>query len=313
MMRLIFILATLLASIAAVGAADPAGSKEPAPRAPAKIPSEELPNAYRITGKVISGGLPESDAAFKELADLGVQTIIDVDGISPDLEAAAKYHMRYVHLPHGYDGIPAERAKQLAKAVHDLPGPIYIHCHHGKHRSPAAAAVACVGAGLIEPADAERILKTAGTSPNYKGLYDAARSARPLGEDALAALPADFPEKTAIPPLAEAMVEVDHTHHLLKQLSENQWRPTKKHPDADASHEALLLKEHFAELLRMDEVQQRPLHFVDLLKEAEADAASLEGALRDSSKTKDAAALFEKITKNCATCHREYRDAASSK
>src|SRR5262245_58106552 len=121
------------------------------PYQPTKVAAAHLPNAYQIHAKVISGGLPEGDTAFQELADLGVKTIISVDGATPDIETAKKHGLRYVHLPHGYDGIPRSRANELAKAVRDLPGPIYIHCHHGKHRSPAAATVACVAAGLVDP------------------------------------------------------------------------------------------------------------------------------------------------------------------
>jgi protein tyrosine/serine phosphatase len=60
--------------------------------------------------------------------------------------------------------ISQERTKELAKADRELAGPIYLHCHHGKHRSPAAAVVACVTAGLILPHAALPILRTAGTS-----------------------------------------------------------------------------------------------------------------------------------------------------
>ena len=103
---------------------------------------------------------------------------------------------------HGYDGIPQERARELAKAVRDLEGPIYIHCHHGKHRSPAAATVACVSAGLIEPSAALSVLRTAGTSENYRGLYRSAESARKLDDALLDALQAEFPETAKLPPPA---------------------------------------------------------------------------------------------------------------
>ena len=73
-----------------------------------------------------------------------MQTVISVDGAKPDLEAARKHGLRYVHLPHGYDGVPAPRGDELAIALRTLEGPIYVHCHHGKHRSPAAAGVAWV-------------------------------------------------------------------------------------------------------------------------------------------------------------------------
>ncbi|MEZ6069075.1 MAG: hypothetical protein R3C10_02145 [Pirellulales bacterium] len=133
-----------------------------------------LPNAVQLHPRVISGGLPEGDAAFAELEQLGVKTIISVDGAKPDVQAAARHGLRYVHLPHGYDGIPEERGRELAKAVRELDGPIYIHCHHGKHRSPAAATVACVSTGLLPANEAVAVLKLAGTSPNYRGLYESA-------------------------------------------------------------------------------------------------------------------------------------------
>jgi len=151
-----------------------------APRLPIKIVASHLPNAYRIHAKVISGGLPEGEAAFQELAALGVKTIISVDGARPDVALAKAHGMRYVHLPHGYDGIPNQRMLDLARAVRDLPGQVYIHCHHGKHRSPTAAAVACVAAGLIDADSAEAILKTAGTGESYRGLYQSARQAQPV-------------------------------------------------------------------------------------------------------------------------------------
>ena len=129
-----------------------------APTTPAakieKLTARHLPNPVRVHEKVISGGLPEGDAAFAELKELGIKTVISVDGAKPDVPLAEKYGLQYVHLPHSYDGVPEQRAKELAKAVRDLPGPIYIHCHHGKHRSPAASAVACVGAGMITHDDA---------------------------------------------------------------------------------------------------------------------------------------------------------------
>ena len=97
---------------------------------PTQIVSKNLPNAYRLHERVISGGLPNGEAAFRELRDLGVKTIISVDGAQPDVAGARKYGLRYVHLPHGYDGISRTRQRELAKAVRDLPGPAYIHCHH---------------------------------------------------------------------------------------------------------------------------------------------------------------------------------------
>ena len=197
----------------------------------AKIPTEHLPNAVRVHHKVISGGLPESDKAFAELKALGVKTVISVDGAKPDPATAEKYGLRYVHLPHGYDGVPEQRVEELAKAVRELPGQIYIHCHHGKHRSPTASAVACVSAGLIDKHDALTVLMVAGTSEHYRGLFESAKSAHPLDQALLDKLHAEFPATAKLPAMAEAMVEVEHVHDHLKELEKGGWRMLPSKPD----------------------------------------------------------------------------------
>jgi hypothetical protein len=213
------------------------------------------------------------------LEALGVKTIISVDGAKPDVATAKKHGLRYVHLPHGYDGIPDARAAELAKAVRDLPGPIYIHCHHGKHRSPAAAVVGCIGAGLITEDSALPVLELAGTSPNYRGLYQAAKQVRAIEKGKLDALPAEFPASVDPSPLAEAMVHLEHTHDHVKALAANQWAMIATKPDLEAAHEALLLREHFTEMLRTDEVMALDAKFVELLRESETAAKDLETAL----------------------------------
>ncbi len=177
-----------------------------------------------------------------------------------------------LHLPHGYNGVPEDRIAALAKAVRDLDGPIYIHCHHGKHRSPTASTVACIAAGLISPTDATSNLKFAGTSDNYQGLYRAAANAKRIDDATLDALQVDFPAIAKIPPMAEAMVELDHTFDHVKQLSSNGWKPLAQSPDLDAAHEALLLREHFTEMLRLESVAKEPEAFRTMLRESESDA-----------------------------------------
>lgn len=296
-------------------------SNEPSPKAPPpeKISKPHLPNAFRIHEKLISGGLPEGDAAFAELRELGVQTIISVDGAKPDVERAKKFGMRYVHLPHGYDGISDPRAKELAKAVRDLDGPIYLHCHHGKHRSPAAAAVACVALGWLDQNAALAVLKATGTSENYRGLFNSVRSAQRLDTKLLDSLPADFPESAKLPPLAEAMVAIEHTHDQLKLIAAADWRSPKSHPDLDPAHEALLLLEHFKELGRSEAVKTQPAVFRLLVQESETLCQELETRLRDWTAAKQPAPLpkaipatFAKITAGCANCHRQFRDVPIS-
>lgn len=284
-------------------------NRPPKIQPPEKLPVQHLPNAYRVTDRVISGGLPDGEPAFQELERLGVKTVISVDGMTPDIELAHRHGMRYVHLPHGYHQVPEQRGHELAKAVRDLPGPIYIHCHHGKHRSPSAAAVACVEAGLIAPEAAETILRTAGTSENYRGLYASARDARPQEAAFLDSVDVEFREVAAIPPLADAMVALEHTHDHIKQIAARDWKAPPDHPDLDPAHEALLLKEHFTELLRMDEVTARPGPLQEYIRTSETASQQLEDALSQSPPSLDAAkTALEAINANCTACHREFRD-----
>lgn len=293
---------------------DASNNKQPA-GGPQKLSLAHLPNAYRIHARVISGGQPEGEEAFGELKALGVKTIISVDGARPEVELAKKFGLRYVHLPHGYDGIPEERAQELAKAVRDLDGPIYIHCHHGKHRSPAAAAVACVSAGLIEPAASLAVLQAAGTSENYRGLYRSAAAARKLDDALLDALEAEFPETARLPPLAEAMVELEHTHDHMKAIAAAGWKSPPASPDLDPPHEALLLREHFTEMLRTDAVKNESDQFQDLMRAGEMAAQELEAALAAwkggglaSGVPERIPASFDRVTQSCTACHRQFRD-----
>ncbi len=284
-------------------------SENPPAVVPTKIDSAHLPNSYRLTERVISGGQPDGEAAFAQLKELGVKTIVSVDAARPDVVMAKKYGLRYVHLPHGYDGIPDARLQELAKALRDLPGPIYVHCHHGKHRSPAAAAAACVAIGALGADDAMAVLKTAGTSENYRGLYQSVRSAKKIDPRVLDKLQVDFRPTVELPPPAEAMVAIEHTHDHLKTIAAAGWKTPADHPDLDPTHEALLLKEHFAELLRSEAVKKRPSAFQQMMRDGQSAAGELEAALASPpADTKGLVAAFAKVTANCQACHQKFRD-----
>lgn len=281
----------------------------PTTKAPTKIESTVLPNAYRLTDKVMSGGQPAGEAAFRELKELGVRTVISVDGAKPDVALAKKYGLRYVHLPHGYDGVPHDRLLEIAKAVRELPGPIYIHCHHGKHRSPAAAAAACVTAGYMTNADALAVLAAAGTSKDYRGLFQSVREARPVDQQTTANLKVDFKETIAVPPMADAMIAIEHAHDHLTAVAAAGWKATEKHADIDPPHEALLLREHFTELLRTDEAKRQPTAFQQLIKQSETETKALEDLLRSSpSDQPKLDAQFARVTGTCTSCHKTFRD-----
>ncbi len=280
-----------------------------------RISSPHLPNALKLHPKVISGGMPEGEAAFAELKSLGVRTIISVDGAKPNIELANRFGMRYVHLPHGYDGIPDGRTLELAKALRQCDGPVYLHCHHGKHRSPTAAAVACVAIGFIRPQDAVSVLELAGTNKNYRGLYGSAEKAKRIADDVLDRMHVDLPAIAKLPPLAESMVEIELHHDRLKKSAAQGWPPPTKGEKFQPATEALLLKEHYVEILRLNIVSEtRGEH--PLFTEARDLAAELEKAIEEhlaesrvTVRKPDALnIILERISQNCIDCHRRFRD-----
>lgn len=290
---------------------------EDAAHAPKQIASDHLHNAFALTEKVISGAQPEDAAAFDELKKLGVKTIISVDGATPEVRLAKAHGLAYMHLPIGYDGVPKNRAEELAKAILEQPGKIYVHCHHGKHRGPAAAAVALCITGDLTNDQALAVLKVAHTGENYKGLWASAREAQKSSPEALKALQVTYVEAAKIPPLAEAMVNVDLTHERIEEVRKAGWRMPKDHPDLDPPHEALQLKEYFRELQRTDDTKVRPDDFKKWMKEGEDAAESLEKVLRDWKEkqkgegeiSKAADEALTRINQSCSACHNVYRNA----
>ena len=97
-MRLLFVLIVPLLLLAAG-----CSFEETSPRAtqPARfriagLQTSHLPNAVRLHEQVISGGLPDGDAGFAELRELGIKTVISVDGAKPDVATAQKHGRRTV-------------------------------------------------------------------------------------------------------------------------------------------------------------------------------------------------------------------------
>ncbi|WP_182866907.1 hypothetical protein [Stieleria mannarensis] len=323
-----FVLLYLAAFATACGA--DGASPDPAGQPPTQAASDQqdvpferlsldaLPNAIRIHPRVISGGLPAGETGFRELRRLGVKTVISVDGARPDVELARQHGLRYVHLPHGYDGVPEQRVRELALAVRQLDGPVYLHCHHGKHRSPAAASVACVAAGLIPKSQSLKVLQLAGTSPHYRGLYHAARDVDRIDDALLDALEVRFQSTVDVPPMAEAMVALEQTHHHLQQIAAADWGSPPDHPDLDPPHQALLLREHFSELLRTDAIRQESDPFIQIMRHSEETARSLETTLRrwDAATTPQPPAVLNQrlrqITSDCKSCHQRFRDVPLS-
>jgi len=271
-----------------------------------------LHNVFEVSDNLFSGSEPEGDAGFDSAKALGVRTIISVDGATPDLERARARGMRYVHLPVGYNGIPVDKQRQIARAVRDLPKPVYLHCHHGKHRGPTAAASAVVLLGLLSPQEALAFMKRAGTGEMYTGLYECVRSAVPAENQALDATPADFPEVARVEGLTEAMVEIDERFEHLELIRAAGWKVRADHPDLEARVEAHRLAELLAGQDSEAEKQRDPALFRQLLSQATTHARVLDSLLSaDALPLEQANAQIEALKASCRDCHTQLRDRSA--
>lgn len=267
-----------------------------------------------VHAQVMSGGQPQGADGYAALQRLGMRTIISVDGVRPDAAAARAHQLQLIHLPHGYDGISAARRKELAHAFLTAPRPIYVHCHHGVHRSPAAAAAGCIVAGLITPDAGPDVLRMAGTSADYAGLWDAVRQAAPINAKRLAGLNIRFTEFEPPPPLVHAMGRLESiTERLEQQLSSDS--ANRQSEAGAAAAQALLLREEFAEMSRLDVVRERPDAFRSLLTASEDQATRLTSILKSGDSSESAleaqqqpGAILGLIRRHCRDCHRQFRD-----
>jgi protein tyrosine phosphatase (PTP) superfamily phosphohydrolase (DUF442 family) len=282
---------------------------------PIKVDVSPLHNVLRLNDKLYSGSGPEGDEAFHALQVLGIKTIISVDGAKPDLERAKTYGMRYVHIPIGYNGVPRGAALQLARAIREMPGPFYIHCHHGKHRGPSAAAIALLcGDDQCTVSRALGVLEAAGTDPKYKGLFQSVREFQRPNAAELAKVSSKLPEAVTVAGIVQAMVTIDHSWDNIRLVQAAGWKVPPDHPDIDPPHEALQLVEGFQELRRLPQIEKRPQDFRTWLADSHAAAKELESLLRTVKEQRpvnvaQADVTFKKIAASCTQCHSKYRDA----
>jgi len=270
-----------------------------------KLEAPGLSNVLRATGKIISGSEPHGDEGFASLEKLGVKTIVSVDGARPDVEAAHAHGLKYVHIPIGYDGVPASAGAALTRLAREINGPIYIHCHHGQHRGPAAAAIACIASGQLDKPAAIEILRTAGTDKNYQGLWRDVESFVPPASDA--ELP-ELVEVAEVGSLAAAMAQLDRHFDNLKLCRAAKWQTPADHADLVPAQEALIVKEGLREAAR----QLGPEHdarFREWLAEAEQLADKLETALRATPPV-DVEPEYARLEQSCKQCHKAYRNVA---
>jgi hypothetical protein len=229
----------------------------------------------------------------------------------PEADKAAAHGLKYVHLPIAYNGFDEERKLQLVRATRDAmsEGPVYIHCHHGKHRSAGAAAAIATSLGWGTPEEGVARMKVSGTSPNYTGLYACASAATLLASGVIDAVPADFPAQWKPSGYVKGMTEIDETFDHLKAIEKAEWTTPKDHPDLVPVAEAGRLADLYRILHADDYVKSKPSEFGSLMQDANQKAQKLEDMLAAGGKAAPAlSAQFKLVGASCTDCHAKYRD-----
>lgn len=283
----------------------------PAPEKPGSKSGAEVHHRPVLLAapEIYSGPSPVEPADFAQLKSLGVKTIISVDGARPEIELASDAGMRYVHIPVGYHGVSRDQTLAIARAIRDLPGPVYMHCHHGKHRGPAAAATAAIALGRIGTDEALSFMTVAETAPSYTGLWQCARETTIADAVELEAAPADFPEVAPVSDMVTAMVEVDERAEHLKEIEKAGWTVPAAHPDLVPVAEAARLVDIYRALAEHESTRSRHAELPKLFDDAAVKAKALETLLEGPTVDKQAAsAALKAVTASCKSCHVDHRD-----
>lgn len=281
------------------------------------IQPDEFPglhNVIKLSDRIVSGSEPHGAEALEKIAEMGVKTILSVDGKVPDVETAEALGMRYVHIPIQYKGITDEESSQIVKTFRELEGPFYVHCFHGKHRGPAAAALGRIAVDGVEREQAiAEMRQWCGTAEKYEGLY---RTIAEVHVPTLAdteGLDFDFPAAHPFGGFRQVMVQLPRAFDNLKAFSRNDWKVDPDHPDVDPYNEAAKLLDLFVYGNELHEVAAEPEDFRGWMDDSVREARALKGALEahraGSAIDFDAVnQAYNGVANACNACHKVYRN-----
>lgn len=257
-------------------------------------------NLIRITPTLFSGAQPIGAQGFKTLQKLGIRTIVSVDGAFPDVKAAKLAGMSYVHIPISYGKVSDEGLLSILHAQQALEKPVFVHCHHGKHRGPTAAALMTIMSGACKKEEAGKILEFCGTSNNYSGLWESVRNYKLPNSGIL--LP-PLMSREDIDPATATMVRLDELMDILTEIEKRDW---ENDSESSTTELTVLLHEELREFNRLAP-SNRPKPFNQCLNKSLKDSQQLIAALEIRNGVK-ASKMMKNIKQNCVSCHRQFRD-----
>jgi tyrosine-protein phosphatase SIW14 len=109
--------------------------------------NDNLPNFQKVDDHVYRGAQP-TDSGFKDLAQLGIKTIVDLRDIGEHSQANEEkivtgLGMRYVSIPmHGLSTPKGDKVAAVQALFNDTTsGPVFVHCKRGADRTGMVVAV----------------------------------------------------------------------------------------------------------------------------------------------------------------------------
>jgi len=258
----------------------------------------------RLDHDIWTGAAPADATAMRTLFDAGIRTVISVDALPSPL-APAGVEMRRVHLPVGYDGLSATVQDALLVAWRDCSKPLYIHCHHGKHRGPAAAVTLLRRLGRIDVAEGFTTLRACGTSFAYPGLYQSMREATGVTSATLQALEIPLQEHYQVGSLTAGMAALDRSWENVLESQRGGWQRTQRHPDAAPTAETAAVTEHLRVIATMPHAY--PQSFDSALARVIEASTRLEAAVARGDFLM-AGRLASWMDSSCVACHAGHRD-----
>jgi len=263
----------------------------------------DLPeNFCEFVPGLYSGGEPTL-TQFEELKRIGVTTVISVDGAAPKVAPVEELGMSYIHLPIGYDTVPNKVVASMMQ-LNSKNEIIYIHCHHGKHRGPAVAAIYTQ---LIDLATLEEVLEkmqTIGTSELYQGLWEAVRKLDPKEVEATPKM--ELVSSQAVDDLTSSMSKIDRLYDNVKDHLD--LSSSAKFNQDELEHQSILLLEALKESARLDTHQwNTDKKYTQYAIDSNTFADQLVGEI--TTKRFDTASItLKNLKQSCTSCHQDFRN-----
>jgi len=208
-----------------------------------------------------------------------------------------------------YSRLLHQQIIDLATAVYAGYGEnVYIHCHHGKHRAAAAAAIAQIALGNATSIMMKKRMYVSETSPLYAGLWESVEEQVVLNP--LVYVHSEDNLKNSVTPtgITESMINIEFAFEQLQILQQSNWEVPNHHPDLVASSEAGIITESLRQLQNSFEIEKYPKDFSKKLIQAIGVASALEEIILQNNDEPEQIKLYlQALKSSCTSCHRKYR------